>query len=208
MSTIRGEVVLPKRVIQQPVPNVQPGGDCGACVIAGLTGLAVPEVYERFECWKRYFGETMEQALARREPTLGWHEMVSLLHQGLAHDAGFFDRTITDVAFWPCEIEMIMQYGRPSVNMALEWFAYLRMGLDAGYYAIANVDHGKKGGPADHWILIAGAREVWPEESGVIHQQLLVSCSSRSTPDEEWVNAHDFLKERGGFNLLFARPIK
>lgn len=38
------ESVLPLRVVPQPTPDVCAGGDC---VLAGLTGLEVPEVYQR-----------------------------------------------------------------------------------------------------------------------------------------------------------------
>jgi hypothetical protein len=38
--------------------------------------------------------------------------------------------------------------------------------------------------------------------------EVLVSCSSTKTPAEEWVEADVFLKERGGFNVLLARPCK
>lgn len=42
------EVVLPRRAVPQPQPPVNPGGDCGACVFAGLTGLSFDTIYDRF----------------------------------------------------------------------------------------------------------------------------------------------------------------
>ena len=119
---------------------------------------------------------------------------------------GDFDRVIIDSPDWPQRVASMRTYGSPSWTQAMDWFAYVRLAFDAGYYALANVHHAKTGGAPDHWVLLAGAREVYPEESGVIHQQVLVSCSARSTPDEEWVEVRDFLQKRGGFNVYLVRP--
>jgi hypothetical protein len=140
--------------------------------------------------------------------SLGWHEMKHALHQ--AHADGDFDRIVLETPEWPQRVEMFRTYGNPSTNQASEWFNWVRMGLDGGYYALALVDHAQKGQAPDHWVLIVGAREVWPDgsEGGGIDHEVLVSCSSRSTPDEEWVEVHRFLKNRGGFNPFLARPAR
>jgi hypothetical protein len=68
------------------------------------------------------------------------------------------------------------------------------------------------GGPLgrgpDHWVLICGARLRGPgdDRPGRVYQEVLVSDSARSTAGESWVDAHDLLRDRGGFNLLLARP--
>lgn len=184
---VRNEVVLPKRVVPQPTPNIFASGDCGACVLGGLLGMTPAEVYPFFEFDPKedINFQKMRQAIYHREK---------------------FDRRITNFPEWPQSFEAMRTYGNPARNQSMAWFEYVRMGLDGGYYAIANVDHSKRGMSPDHWVLICGAREVFPEEQGVIEQQVLVSCSSRSTPDEEWVNVRDFLTERGGFNCYLARP--
>ena len=41
------EIVRPQRALPQPKPGVASGGDCWACVIGGMTGLSVSEVYEK-----------------------------------------------------------------------------------------------------------------------------------------------------------------
>ena len=62
-------------------------------------------------------------------------------------------------------------------------------------------------------MLLCGARSwvEWTDFEGGSRgkpvQQVLVSCSARSTPDEEWVDAREFLRERGGFSTIYARPI-
>lgn len=188
-------VILPKRVVPQPLPHLHPGGDCGACVLAGLVGVSLPEAYEIAE--------------RKVEEGFSWHSMRQALYHLKAR--GRVDRFICDVPFWRGgAIDAMATFGYPAWTQALEWFSYLRMAFDAGYYGIACVNHAKAGpfrGP-DHFVLLAGAREMRPPpgEGGGIDQDILVSCSSRATPDEEWVEVRDFLKERGGYNLFLARP--
>jgi hypothetical protein len=143
-----------------------------------------------------------------KEPkTFSWYLMRQALHSGLSN--GFFDRIIVDPPVWQGPHESQGQWGSPSWTQALGWFAHLRMALDAGYYGWAMVNHAKLGPwqAPDHWVMLCGARELWPEASGPIHNEVLVSCSSKSTPDEEWVRVEDFLEKRGGFNCFFARPV-
>lgn len=188
---LRYEVVLPRRVLRQPVPSLVPGGDCGACVLAGLTGRAsVQDVYDA-----RSKGEP--------KPISYWD-----MRQALIEDVPErLDRTCTNVAFWVSDSFVeISPFGFPATCQAQAWFAYVRMAIDAGYYAVANVASTRNGKDTDHWVLICGVRELYPAGSGIVRQELLVSCSSVSTPDEEWVGLHEVLGQRGGFNALLARP--
>lgn len=191
---IKHQIVLTRRVVPQPTPFLYPGGDCGACVLGGITGQPLDAVYKNF------------QPKEPKPNTFSWYEMRSALHLGNAN--GFFDRIIVDTPIWRDPIESMAQWGSPSWTQTLEWFAYVRMAFDAGYYALAMVNHSKQGPwqPPDHWVMLCGARSIYPEEAGAIDHEVLVSCSSRATPDEEWVEVGDFLKERGGFNCFFARP--
>lgn len=157
-------------------------------MLGGLLGMTPAEVYIHFE-----FDPTKQDISFDR------------MRQAL-YDARKFDRKVTHFPEWPQSVEMMRTYGNPSWNQAMAWYEYVRMGLDAGYYGIAQVDHSKKGRAPDHWVLIVGAHEIYPEEAGAIREQVFVSCSSRSTPDEEWVDIRDFLRDRGGFNLYLARP--
>lgn len=183
-------VVLSRRVAHQPKPHIHPGGDCGGCVLAGMLGLAVPEAYQRLA--PRHVGD--------------WYAMRQALWDALA--TGLLDRIVVDIPLWPASsFEVALAFGYPGTMQAQAWWRYLVMALDAGYYAAALVDHSREGGETDHWVLLCGARSSCPPEGGRVSQQVLVSCSSDSTPDEEWVDLHDFLSKRGGFNLLLARPV-
>lgn len=192
------EVVLARRVVAQPVPNLQHGGDCGACVLGGLVGKSVQWVYDTFQ--------------EGRYKSFHWREMHDALLR--AERFGLLDRVVTDVPIWPASFHQSMaSWCLPNTAMSLAWFAYVTMAFDAGYYGLALVDihkRGMYGGGTNHWVLLAGARERRePFEDGGgsrIDNELLISCSSTRTPDEEWVEVSDFLRERGGFNLLLARP--
>jgi len=191
-TVVREEVVLPRRVREQPTPNLNPGGDCGPCCLAGVLGWTVPEVYERLR--KGQVG------------TIGYADMQTVLHRD-----DLFDRKLTEAPLCWETYEIQRAFGQQAHHQGMAWFSYVRMAVDAGYYGIANVDHAR-GGPLgrgpDHWVLVCGARLRGPGEgkSGRVYQEVLVSDSARSTAGESWVDADDFLRERGGFNLLLCRP--
>ena len=200
MTTIRDSVVLPLRVRPQPQPHLAEGGDCAACVLGGLLGLEVPEVYDQILDGKL-------EATSRPE----WEEMLQNAEQ-----EGTVSRVILDVPFW----NFPTYYGAfgPSGYLNFpEWFRYVRMALEAGYYGVASVVYDKTGAsgeipPAtDHVILICGAREVEVPHptlpSSTIQNEVLISCSAKSSPDEEWVNTKQFLVERGGYNIMLVKPV-
>lgn len=195
---IDNEVVLPLRVLKQPDPCVSPGGDCGACVLGAITGKKIEEVYSLFK----------QKVEAFSHPCLA-----DALYTARAY--GLIDRLVVNVPFW-APISSSAWYGAAAWDFAIEWFSYIRMGLDAGYYGIASVDS-KRSGPLshpDHAILIAGAREIaipiQDAEGKVtahrIDQEILISNSSKSSPPEEWVEVKTFLTKWGGYNAYLARP--
>ena len=184
--------MLPLRVIPQPTPALNADGDCGACVLGGLLNLSVREAYS-------IYGDAIEP--------FSWSAMRTSLFA--AKSKGKIDRLIADTPEWSVH-EFTLIFGKPAYTVSLQWFNYIRMGMDAGYYAIANVSHAKDGINPDHWVLLCGAREVNRDLSdgvATIDKELLVSCSSRTTPDEEWVKTGDFLRDWGGYNAILARPI-
>lgn len=203
------EVVLPRRVKPQPTPDINPGGDCGACVYGGLFDLPVERVYDEFK------GERC---------SIHQGEMSRMLRVAESH--GLADRIIDRPAhFRPHDIGGgLAVFGEPAWLSAGDWHRYVQAMVDAGYYGLAQVDFQRKGldgHGSDHWVLICGARSgvKWTYEDrggtlGVVGcghpiRDVLVSCSARSTGGkDEWVDATDFLKYRGGYNLLFARPAK
>jgi hypothetical protein len=200
MST--GELVLLRRSLSQPDPAWVDGGDCGACVLAGLLDIPLERIYQ------------VAMPIPREKPySLWWDNTVRVLRW--AQGEGLLDRYIDRVPLWPAEGKWLWNGLTAGWHMASPWFDYVRMAMEAGYYALALVSHEKQAGiraGPDHWVLLAGCRE-FPEEYDdgtgpyvIQRPQVLVSCSSRSTPAEEWVSHYDFLRERGGFNVILARP--
>jgi hypothetical protein len=169
-------------------------------VLGGLLGLSVSEVYEHRGGVKSLSYWDMRQALFD------------------AQAAGLLDRVIDDHPLWVADKHVAhLTWGVPGWCQNLAWFGYVRLAIDAGYYPITQVVHGRGGSDhaPDHWIMLVGARERREERTlpggetyGAIEHEVLVSCSSTTTPAEEWVIERDFLHERGGFNVLLARPAR
>jgi hypothetical protein len=198
MEAVTDEYLLPRRVVPQPQPHLSPGGDCAACVVAGLLGMGVPEIYDEL-----YEGKP--QAPSRPET-------MKALHRAMGK--GLLKRLVTTTPTWPTS-EYYLAFGPAGYLHNLEWFAYATMAMEAGYYGIASVVFHKTGNggqcppPTDHLVLLCGVREVRVEvREGAyrIDQQVLVSCSAKSSPAEEWVEVRDFLTNRGGYNAIWAKP--
>jgi hypothetical protein len=194
------EVVLPLRVVPQPQPSLNPGGDCSACVIAGILGLRVEDVYED---------------LGRGAPRgLTYYCRRELLER--AKSRGLIDRLVLAVPLWPNSMDGYLAFGHQGHLFCTEWFDYMRMALDAGYYGIASVQFEKTGAgtamppETNHAVLICGVRERRvPLSQGACRtdNEVLVSCSSKSSPDLEWVEVQEFLAQRGGYNVQLVRPV-
>lgn len=199
---VREEVLLPLRAVPQPEPFVVKGGDCCACVLAGVVGSSVEHVYDEFCNGQR-------EALCR-------NDFEAALHTAQAK--GYIDRMIVDVPIW-LQRRSYLPFGNAGHLSSREWFAYVRMAIDAGYYGIASVDFARKGvgstvpPETDHVVLICGARTLnTPLEhvpgASRLDEEILVSCSARSSPEEEWVRTEDFLAQRGGYNVMLVRPVR
>lgn len=191
MSELLSEVLVPRRVVRQPSPGLYPGGDCGACCLAGLLGISVPEAYQRFQEEVRWFS---------------YWDMAEALQT--ARSQGLVDRVVDAPPEWRTDHPVWNTWGNPGWLHDGPWFNYLRMAFDAGYHAVAPVDLTPQGathsqGP-DHWVLLCGARV---RQAGIqIHREILVSCSARH-PEGRWIEARLFLRHWGGFNALLARPV-
>lgn len=186
-----GEIALPRRAIPQPKPHVVALGDCGACVLGGALGIAVEAVYDDVQGER----QTIE-------------DMPRLLR--VAARKGLADRFIADPAEWHSASSRCMRsFGHPADYESLPWFNYVRMAIDAGYYGLARIDFsrggGRQRGGTDHWVLICGACTKGVVSGEVLTGEVLVSCSARN-PGGEWIEARTFLRDCGGYDLLFVRP--
>jgi hypothetical protein len=181
-----GELVLDRRALRQPQPEIHKGGDCGACSLGGALGIAVQEVYRLFT--SDGITQTGEMARCLRCAAI----------EKLA------DRIIDEHAEWPYA-RYFRSFGHPSRFESLQWFNYVRMAVDAGYYGLAKIDFARNGGPdTNHWVLICGARTLGIETDKTLTGDVLLSCS---VTGESWVEAAQFLEKCGGYDILFVRPI-
>lgn len=192
------EIVLPKRVVPQPRPRIYKGGDCSACVLAGLIGYTVEEIYT----------EVYEQDLDQPKP-LCWPEMALRLNR--LYYKKELDRLIDSIPIWPTD-DAMRSFGDGFAAQGHRWFKYVTMALDAGYYGIMMYNlQGDLSQMPNHFVLVCGARvrgrKIRNKAAWEMESQLLISCSSRRTADKAfWVALNDLAAKHGGFNILLARP--
>ena len=195
------ELILPNRSPRQPQPSVAPGGDCGGCVLSGLTRIPVKDVYAVAREDKKdesFSYPTMRDALYR---------LCSLGH--LKH-------IVTASPIWPEEV-FRRPFGYEGQLMSLAWFDHIRVAIEARYYAVCEVAmrgrnlEDQHGAETDHWVLLCGVRIRHEPNKAVpgamnVEQEVLVSDSATSMPPERWVEVNEFLKKHGGFQAMLAKP--
>jgi len=191
------EVVLPLRVSPQPSPGIISGGDCGACVLAGLFGVSVEVAYDEYIEERRELAEgTLCSAISKAE------------------SEGLVDRCLLASPFWIERIHSpLSAFGVLGVRMALQYSHYVLMALDANYYGICTVREGRldekseQRGDTNHWVLICGYRERWIDLGKGVRrcdQEILISCSA-TNPDGYWIGVRKFLATKGGFMIKTVR---
>lgn len=206
MSEIRRELVLPRRALAQPSPGIVPGGDCGACCLAGCLGVSIERAYDLQDKDHRA-KDKPEQPYA-----FGWTAMAWALK-----NAGWGENDLIDTVMdaTPTWIQAyngpIMQRGLPGWMMSYNWWSYVRLGLQAGYYGFCSICADGKGplAPDDHWVLVCGVRERLEPFKDMpgnhCYHELLVSCSAKH-PQGRWVEVRDFLTNYGGYNVILCKP--
>lgn len=199
------KVILPRRSLPQPSPAVYPGGDCGACVIAGVLGISIEKAYALQDRDERPEGH-------KDEPRpFSWTRMGHALHCW-GHDK-LTDGVLDQTPIWPWEAwRNNMPWGLVSWQQNMAWWNYVRMGLLGGFYGVVQMDLDGRGPGSDHnhWQLICGARlnfvpDPKKDGTGRYDQDILISCSARH-PEGKWYDSRLFLRERGGFNVIMVRP--
>ena len=213
------EIVLPRRPPKNPDPSLSPGGDCGACTLAGVLGISVQEAYN-LHCSGDYYGGS---PIPQVSPFTIYSMRKTL--ESIVNDWGdesdkkdLLEHAVTDIPIWPYDSSLILNaaFGMRSVLMCMGWRNHTRAMLHGGYYGIAQVWHGGTGGTpnlrdygtTNHWIIIAGHRLVYEktELCGSLREEILVCDSSTAMPLERWIEVLEFLTQWGGFAALWAKP--
>lgn len=226
--TVLKQIVLSRRPVKNREVSLNEGGDCGACVLAGLLGL--PDAADAYELHRpgSYLGGTAIPKIhhfTRRS-------MIDTL-EALASDHGcrggldgvpvLLDHVVTDIPIWPFhQHDHELAFG---LRSQFEWRDYARALLNGGYYGLAQVKHGgyqpdgpiRDHGMTDHWVMICGWRYVFLPETdearraagcgGHYEEHFLIGDSSRARPLETWVPANDLQRFWGGFTAIWARPL-
>jgi hypothetical protein len=193
------EKILPRRVPRNPQPRIYHGGDCGACCLSGVTDLAAAAVYEELRDDKKIN--------AFSQP-----DMRSALSEAEGNE--LLQNIVVDSPNWIGQVYRA-PFGYNACQMSLEWFGYIRMAIEAGYYGIAEVKtHGaadKDKRDTDHWCMICGVR-VRHEKSAAVEgawtivQEILISDSCLTMPAEHWEEVNAFLRDFGGFDCFLVKP--
>lgn len=196
--TVERLVELPGRVLKQPTPELNPGGDCGACVLAGLLGISIEEVYAKLH--------------PKGKPYAFSHPDMASALRSAQYDLKLVDRYITRTPMWPVW-DAMRAWGDAAWSQSMDWREWITMAFDAGYYGIAEVRHTHEPMKftTDHWVLYCGTRTKWDGPFGARGTgkfELLVSDSGRTKPHEQWFEIGEHLVQRGGFAAMLVRPTK
>jgi hypothetical protein len=161
-------------------------------VLAGLLGIDVAEAYAR-------------HGAVSGGHSIGGPEMRRALES--ERRTGALDRILVEVPLWPhAQPGWTMAWGLTSWWQQDPWWQYVATAIDAGCYGVAQVRFDATGplsDGTDHWVLFAGYREG--ERSTSACRELLVSCPARG-PAGRWARVDTFLRDEGGFGVMFARP--
>jgi hypothetical protein len=228
MNKVIKKVVLPNSPPKNPQPSLSEGGDCGACVLAGILGTTVSAAYE-FHASGQYYGgkdipkvscfnnHSMKRTLESLTDDIGLNKMNG-------HSCAPLEHVVTDIPLWLVGQHHDicgMAFGVSASMQSSAWSDYVRAMLSAGYYGICQVYDGghkvsdeskfRQYGMTNHWVMIAGWQYVYykgeTSNSGHYAPEVGIRNSSHANPDEQWIPIGDFLKYWGGFGVMWALPI-
>ncbi len=117
------ELRLPRLPHPQPSQTLHQGGDCGACVIGGLLGLPVPEVYQRYSTTKEGAPEHFNPVSTRQA-----------LQKALCER--LLKRIAVEIPWFQVPLSL-ENHGPAGWTMLLGWYERLAMAIDGGYYGVA-----------------------------------------------------------------------
>lgn len=208
------EYILPRNVPRNPEPHICEGGDCGACVLAGLFDKSLQWAYEQHESGIYHNGEAIPKissfSLSSMRNTL---EGLDLIYH--MTDAYIEVSSTYHFQDW-------YSFGKQNHFNPPEWFDVFRVFLEAGYYRICTVSNNGKGMDennqlrrhmADHWIMINGIRAYWKDVSTEysvggrrLETEIHLSNSAKTSPHSQWVGMKEFLMTWGGMNGFWVKP--
>lgn len=193
-------MILP--ISAKPHEGINAGGDCGPCCLAGITGLPVREIFEK------YFGRIDGMSYPDVYETC-WKLKIDGKIQHL-HTELPLPQKLADAEY--------QTFGYPSWENFRGWSIHVFDQLLTGYVGVAQVhQNGDAMGDrkhqwyTNHWVLIKGISGVRFEEGS--HQrkididqlQVHISCP---TLGEYTKRPIEFLMNYGGYNPIWVYPKK
>jgi hypothetical protein len=184
------KMILP--ITARPHEGINAGGDCGPCCLAGITGLSVREIYEKYltridgtcyediitACWKLRFADKIQ------------YHTTELPVNKKSHDPEY------------------QIFGNPSWENFREWSLHVNDMFLRGYVGIAQVhQNGNAMGDRkhqwyhNHWVLIKGIDGI--EEGRKINMDELKVHISCPTFGEYTKEPLEFLMNYGGYNPIW-----
>ncbi len=211
-------IYLPNKVPKNYEQSLNSGGDCGACVIAGLLGISIEQAYEYHKSGTYHGGEPIPKIHSFCRSS-----MRDTLDNLQPKNHGLIEHVVKHAPIFPLAAhkELGMPFGLMGNLQFGAWTDYVRAMLSGGYYGIAQVynnGHNENSlnehGMTNHWVMIKGWRMQWyrdPKDKtstsgGMAIEEICISNSSRNSEHEQWIYVGDFLGLWGGFDAYWAKP--
>lgn len=209
MSASTFEILLPITAVKNPLPPINPGGDCGPCALCAVLGWEQDRV-----------GEIYRMAGQEQVHGLSLIDMLRLLH-----DLQWRQELIeyADEPLMPRPDDHFPWiWGYPGWTMVHAWFDALRLRLEAGWVGLTAIDFDGLGptewkdgslwlrAERSHWVLLTGARARWepkPEGGASLLREVRVTDSSVQRPAEWWCGDGELLRRYGGFRVIWLRKM-
>ncbi len=185
-------MILPYKAL--PHHGINPAGDCGPCCLAGITGIPVQEIYDKY--------------LGRVDGT-SYSDIYEACWK-LKVD-GKINHVHTELPIIKKRPDAEYQvFGNPSWENFREWSKHVHHLLQRGYVGMAQVhkDGDSMGDRkhqwyTNHWVLIKGID--YDENASAVDLAVHISCSSLGEYSKKPL---EFLMNYGGYNPIWILPKK
>jgi hypothetical protein len=167
--------------------GINPSGDCGPCCLAGVTGVSVDQIYKDFG---RIDGMTYDCMYQ-----MSWRYAVNGLLRCVSNDLPSLDSSAENPRW--------MTFGRPSWFNEYGWISNVSAKIIGGWIGIAMVNLWGKAleeEHANHWVLVVGCNNSESFKDRTVD----ISCPTRG---EFTIQSKDFLKNYGGYNVIWVKPL-
>lgn len=167
-----------------PQQGINSKGDCGQCCLAGITNKSVKEIYQ----------------IQGVIDGLTYFSMMSLIKKlGIK-----YNNKLPYLDDWRMNEEW-QTFGRPSYMLTQEWLENAYSRTLNGWIGLCGVNLNGKAIEeeiADHWVLLY--KITYDPQKLYKEKNVYISCPTKG---ERIFNAKDFLKNYGGYNTIWVKPL-